>query len=66
VAWKPHTQLSFSDELLIEHSELLELDGINAFIDWTLIETHLASIYSKTEGNLSYAPLLMFKALLLQ
>lgn len=66
MAWKPHTQLSFADELLIEHSALLELDDINAFIDWARIETHLTSIYAKSEGNLSYAPLLMFKALLLQ
>lgn len=66
MAWKPHTQLSFADELLIEHNALYELDDINAFIDWTRIEAHLRSIYASSEGNLAYAPLLMFKALLLQ
>jgi hypothetical protein len=30
MAWKPHTQMSFADELLIEHDALLELDDINA------------------------------------
>jgi IS5 family transposase len=66
MAWKPHTQMSFADELLIEHDALLELDDINAFIDWKRIETHLRTIYASTEGNQAYAPLLMFKALLLQ
>jgi hypothetical protein len=32
--------LSFADELLIEHGGLLELDDINAFIDWTRIQAH--------------------------
>jgi hypothetical protein len=30
MAWKPHTQMSFADELLIDHDALLELDDINA------------------------------------
>lgn len=66
MAWKPHTQMSFADELLIEHDALLELDDISAFIDWTRIEAYLRTIYASAEGNLAYAPLLMFKALLLQ
>ncbi len=66
MAWKPHTQMSFADELLIDHDALLELDDINTFIDWTRIEAHLRTIYASAEGNQAYAPLLMFKALLLQ
>jgi IS5 family transposase len=66
MAWKPQTQLSFADELIVEHNALLELDDINRFIDWTRIEVHLRGIYAKAEGNLAYAPQLMFKALLLQ
>jgi hypothetical protein len=42
--------MSFADERLIKHHALLEPDDINAFIDGMRIE----------------APLLMFKALLLQ
>jgi hypothetical protein len=42
--------MSFADERLIKHHALLEPDDINAFIDRMRIE----------------APLLMFKALLLQ
>jgi hypothetical protein len=42
--------MSFADELLIKHHALLEPDDTNAFIDGMRIE----------------APLLMFKALLLQ
>jgi hypothetical protein len=39
MAWKPHTQMSFADERLIDHDSLLELDDINTFIDWTRFET---------------------------
>ena len=66
MAWKDHTQQSFADGLLIEHDALLELDGINKLIDWHAIEAQLRGIYNKAEGNLSFPPLLMFKALLLQ
>jgi hypothetical protein len=31
MAWKPRTQLSFADELVVEHDALLELDDLNRF-----------------------------------
>lgn len=66
MSWKAHTQQSFADGLVVMHDALLELDELNQFIDWRRIEVCLGHIHAKTVGNSAYAPLLMFKALLLQ
>lgn len=66
MAHKPMHQASLGDRLLIEHSALLELDGIHELIDWKRIEALLSGIHNCDEGNLAYPPILKFKALLLQ
>lgn len=66
MSWKPHTQLSFADELVVGHEALLELDGILHLLDWSRIERHLLGVHNKREGAVAFAPLQMFKALLLQ
>lgn len=41
------------------------LDEIAELIDWSVLEAHLAPIYSSPRGEASWPPLAMFKALLL-
>ncbi len=63
---KQITQLSLADSLLMEHQALTELDDLHNLLDWSVIQQLLKPIYNKRQGNVAYAPLIMFKALLLQ
>lgn len=48
------------------HEALKELDGIEALIDGSRLESKLVNVYSKPKGEKSWPPLMRFKALLLQ
>ena len=63
---RAYNQMSFADQFLIEHKALCELDDINQVIDWHKFSDILNCIHNKKQGNSAFAPLLMFKALLLQ
>lgn len=66
MAWKSLNQLSFADSLHKEHDAIKELDGVEALIDWSEIETLLSTVHNKVKGEKAWPPLMMFKALLLQ
>jgi IS5 family transposase len=42
------------------------LEGIAALLDWGPVETALCSVYASSTGRPSFAPIAMFKVLLLQ
>ena len=66
MAWKNLTQRSLADAMLIDHDAVKELDAVHELIDWSRLEQKLSSIHSKKQGEKSWPPLMMFKALLLQ
>jgi len=66
MAWKNLKQRSLAESMLVAHEAIKELDELNALIDWSRVEAHLADIHAKTRGEKAWPPRLMFKALLLQ
>ena len=63
---RAYNQMSFADQLLIEHKALFELDELNQMINWQKFSDIISCIHNKKQGNSAFAPILMFKALLLQ
>jgi IS5 family transposase len=66
MAWKMLQQQTLADALMSDHEALKELDGLNALIDWKLIELKLSEVNNKAKGERAFPPLMMFKILLLQ
>lgn len=66
MAWKNLKQRSLAESMLVAHEAIKELDELNALIDWSRVEAHLADIHAKPRGEKAWPPRLMFKALLLQ
>jgi IS5 family transposase len=66
MVWKNLKQRSLADSMMIEHEALKELGSVNELIDWTRLERVLQGIHARAQGEKSWPPLLMFKALLLQ
>ena len=66
MAWKNLKQCSLANAMMETHEAVKELDELNELIDWAEVESYLAEIHAKPQGEKAWPPLLMFKALLLQ
>jgi len=66
MTWKNLKQRSLTDDLMVDHAALEELDDVNELIDWKRIESLLSHIHTKRHGEKAWSPLMMLKALLLQ
>lgn len=66
MALKPQGQLSFVEALMPEAQGSGRLDRLDALVDWSPFERLLSRFRDDGPGRPGYAPLLLFKALLLQ
>jgi len=66
MSWKNQSQYSLADALLSRHKSLEELDDVHSIINWQDIEFKLSDLYASKAGKPAFAPLMMFKILLLQ
>ncbi len=65
MAWKNLKQRSLADSMLVDHTALRELDGVHELTDGLPLEKRLSGIYSKSKGEKTWLPIMMFKSLLL-
>ncbi|PPD05557.1 MAG: hypothetical protein CTY29_01000 [Methylobacter sp.] len=61
MSWKSLTQASLSDTLVNHHKAFEELDSIDLLNDWKAIETLMADILAKKQGEIACPPVLIFK-----
>ncbi len=66
MAWKELRQKDFTDELIVHHEALEELDDVHKIINWSQIEQQLSHLNTSNRGAKSYPPILMFKIMILQ
>lgn len=59
-------QKAFFDEVLDKRLPKKHFLKVNDIVNWAPIEKRLEILYDPSKGRLSYPPLVMFKALLLQ